>query len=165
MLESGDLGGKCADINALYVALARAAGLPARDFYGVRVAPSRRGFKSLGAGTSDITHAQHCRAEVYLHGEGWVPVDPADVRKVVLEEPPGHMTLESEPAKRARALLFGSWEMNWVAFNDAADVTLPGWKGDPLPFFMYPQCQTTAGPLDSLDADAFRYSIASREIA
>ena len=165
MLESGDLGGKCADINALYVALARAAGLPARDFYGVRVAPSRRGFKSLGAGTSDITHAQHCRAEVYLHGEGWVPVDPADVRKVVLEEPPGHMTLESEPAKRARALLFGSWEMNWVAFNDAADVTLPGWKGDPLPFFMYPQCQTTAGPLDSLDADAFRYSIASREVA
>jgi transglutaminase-like putative cysteine protease len=32
MLESGDMGGKCADINSLYVGLARAAGLPARDF-------------------------------------------------------------------------------------------------------------------------------------
>jgi len=30
MLESGDMGGKCADINALYVGLARAAGIPAR---------------------------------------------------------------------------------------------------------------------------------------
>jgi transglutaminase-like putative cysteine protease len=37
MLESRDLGGKCADLNALYVGLARAAGLPARDVYG----PSR----------------------------------------------------------------------------------------------------------------------------
>jgi transglutaminase-like putative cysteine protease len=32
MLEAGDLGGKCADINSLFVGLARAAGLPARDF-------------------------------------------------------------------------------------------------------------------------------------
>jgi len=32
MLESKDLGGKCADLNALFVGLARAAGLPARTF-------------------------------------------------------------------------------------------------------------------------------------
>ena len=31
----------------------------------------------------------HCRAEVYLADTGWTPVDPADVRKVVLEDPPG----------------------------------------------------------------------------
>jgi len=41
MLESKDLGGKCADLNALYVGLARAAGLPARDVYGIRVAKSK----------------------------------------------------------------------------------------------------------------------------
>src|SRR5262245_8624226 len=35
MLESGYLGGKCADLNALYVGLARAAGIPARDVYGI----------------------------------------------------------------------------------------------------------------------------------
>ena len=49
MLESGDLGGKCADLNALYVGLARASGVPARDVYGIRVAPSEMGYKSLGA--------------------------------------------------------------------------------------------------------------------
>jgi transglutaminase-like putative cysteine protease len=31
MLETKDLGGKCADLNALFVGLAPAAGLPARD--------------------------------------------------------------------------------------------------------------------------------------
>ena len=41
MLESGNLGGKCADINSLFVGLARAAGVPAREVYGVRVAPSK----------------------------------------------------------------------------------------------------------------------------
>ena len=49
MLESRDLGGKCADLNALYVGLARAVGLPARDVYGIRVAKSELGYKSLGA--------------------------------------------------------------------------------------------------------------------
>ena len=82
MLESGNLKGKCADLNALYVGLARAARLPARDVYGLRVARSEFGYRSLGAGSPNVTRAQHCRAEVYLVGYGWVPVDPADVRKV-----------------------------------------------------------------------------------
>ncbi len=66
MLESRDLGGKCADLNALYVGLARAAGLPARDVYGIRVAKSELGYKSLGVSSENVTKAQHCRAEVYL---------------------------------------------------------------------------------------------------
>src|SRR5690606_15907226 len=90
MLTSGSLDGKCADLNALNVGLARAAGLPARDVYGIRVMPSKFGYKSLGAGSENITKAQHCRAEVYLNDFGWVPVDPADVRKVILEEPPAN---------------------------------------------------------------------------
>ena len=81
MLETGDLTGKCADLNALYVGLARAVGLPARDVYGIRVADSKFGYKSLGK-SGDITRAQHCRAEVWLAGFGWVAVDPADVRKI-----------------------------------------------------------------------------------
>ena len=126
MLESRDLGGKCADLNALYVGLARSAGLPARDVYGIRVAKSELGYKSLGAASEKITKAQHCRAEVYLSGFGWVPVDPADVRKVVLEEPPGNRPLDDDIVKGARTRLFGSWEMNWMAYNFAHDVALPG---------------------------------------
>ena len=164
MLESRDLGGKCADLNALYVGLARASGLPARDAYGIRVAKSELGYKSLGTASEVVTKAQHCRAEVYLKEYGWVPVDPADVRKVVLEEPPGNRPLDDEMVKKARTRLFGSWEMNWVAFNFAHDVVLPGSNGAPLPFLMYPQAETAEGRVDCLDADGFRYEITSREI-
>jgi transglutaminase-like putative cysteine protease len=165
MLETRNLGGKCADLNALYVGLARAAGLPARDVYGIRVAKSQLGYKSLGASSDKVTKAQHCRAEVYLHNYGWVPVDPADVRKVVLEEPPGNRPLDDDMVKRARTRLFGSWEMNWMAFNFAHDVPLPGSSGNPVEFFMYPQAETADGRLDHLDPDNFKYEITSNEIA
>ncbi len=165
MLESGDLGGKCADLNALYVGLARAAGLPARDVYGIRVAKSELGYNSLGVSSENVTKAQHCRAEVYLSGHGWVPVDPADVRKVVLEEPPGNRPLDDDMVKKARVRLFGSWEMNWMAFNFAHDVALPGSTGAPVGFFMYPQAETVDGRLDSLDPDSFKYEITAREIS
>jgi transglutaminase-like putative cysteine protease len=163
MLKTGNLTGKCADLNALYVGLARAAGLPARDVYGIRVAPSKFGYKSLGAGSANITKAQHCRAEVYLEGFGWVPVDPADVRKVVLEEPPANLPLSDPKVAAARAALFGSWEGNWLAYNFAHDVALPGAKGSALEFLMYPQAETAAGRLDCLDPDSFRYTITSKE--
>jgi len=164
MLESRDLSGKCADLNALYVGLARSAGLPSRDVYGIRVAKSELGYKSLGVASDNITKAQHCRAEVYLEEYGWVPVDPADVRKVVLEEPPGNRPLDDDMVKRARKRLFGSWEMNWMAYNYAHDVALPGSSGAPLGFFMYPQAETTGGRVDCLDPDNFKYEITSKEI-
>jgi transglutaminase-like putative cysteine protease len=165
MLETKDLGGKCADLNALYVGLARAAGLPARDVYGIRTAKSELGYKSLGPSSEIVTKAQHCRAEVYLSGYGWVPVDPADVRKVVLEEPPGNRPLDDDMVKKARARLFGSWEMNWMAYNFAHDVTLPGSTGASLGFLMYPQAETAGGRLDCLDPDNFKYQITSKETA
>jgi transglutaminase-like putative cysteine protease len=137
MLESGDMGGKCADLNALYVGLARSVGLPARHVYGLRIAKSDQGYKSLGLATDIATKGQHCRAEVYLREHGWVPVDPADVRKVALEEPPGNHQLSDEIVSRARDQLFGSWEMNWMAYNYAHDVDLPGSVSKPLVYFMY----------------------------
>jgi transglutaminase-like putative cysteine protease len=163
MLKSANLGGKCADLNALFVGLARAAALPARDVYGLRVAPSKFGYRSLGAGSANVTKAQHCRAEVFLTGFGWVPVDPADVRKVLLEEPPGNLALTDPKVAAARRALFGSWEMNWLAYSVAHDIDLPGAKGPRLEFLMYPQAETAAGRLDSLDPDTFKYTITARE--
>ena len=164
MLESGDLTGKCADLNALFVGLSRAAGVPARDVYGVRTAPSRRGYKSLGASSETVSTAQHCRAEVHLDGHGWVPVDPADVRKVMLEEPPGNRPIDDEMVRQARAALFGAWEMNYMAFNTAHDVELPGSKGPAVGYLMYPQAETDGGRLDSLSPDTFQYEITAKEI-
>ena len=165
LLKSGDLGGKCADLNALFVGLARAAGLPARDVYGLRVAPSRFGYKSLGAGSDVVTKAQHCRAEVWLDGHGWVAVDPADVRKVVLEEPPANLAIDDPKVRAARAALFGSWEGNWLAYNFAHDVALPGAAGQKVAFHMYPEAEVKGARLDCLDPDGFRYAIRAREVS
>jgi transglutaminase-like putative cysteine protease len=164
MLQTGYLGGKCADLNALYVGLARSAGLPARDVYGVRVANSAE-FKSLGR-ADDITSAQHCRAEVFLTGYGWLPVDPADVRKVVLEEnlPGEPLPLDDAKVKKARAKLFGAWEMNWLPYNYAHDLKLPQSNGPELGFLMYPQSETANGRKDSLDPKSFTYTIRSKEV-
>jgi transglutaminase-like putative cysteine protease len=163
MLESGNLGGKCADLNSLFVGMARAVGLPARDVYGLRVADSRFGYKSLGK-SGDVSKAQHCRAEVWLEAHGWVPVDPADVRKVMLEEPPGNRGLDDEKVRMVHAKLFGAWETNWVALNHAHDLALPGSAGPKVPFLMYPQAETAAGRADSLDPKAFAYTLTAREI-
>ena len=164
MLESGDMGGKCADLNALYVGLARSVGLPARHVYGLRIAKSQIGFNSLGVPTDKATRGQHCRVEVYLRQHGWVPVDPADVRKVVLEEPPGNRPLSDEIVSRAHDYLFGSWEMNWMAYNYAHDVELPASEGKPLVYFMYPQAETSDGRIDPFDPDHFKYEITVKEI-
>ena len=162
MLETKNLSGKCADLNALFVGLARAAGLPARDLYGIRVAPSTQ-FPSLGRLGGDITTAQHCRAEVFLDQFGWVPVDPSDVRKLILEERP-KAALSDAYVSRVREALFGSWEMNWIAYNDAHDVALPGSGAAPLPFFIYPQAEISGTRRDSLDPERFRYTITVREL-
>jgi transglutaminase-like putative cysteine protease len=163
MLESGDMGGKCADLNALYVGLARSAGLPARHVYGLRIAKSELGYKSLGLATDKATKGQHCRVEVHLSEHGWVPVDPADVRKVVLEEPPGNRPLSDDLVSSARKRLFGSWEMNWMAYNYAPDVALPGSSMPPIVYFMYPQAETADGRVDPFDPDNFKYEITVRE--
>ena len=161
MLETGLLGGKCADINSLMTGLCRAAGVPARDAYGVRLGPSAH-VKQLGA-SGDVTHAQHCRTEAWIAGEGWVPVDPADVRKVALE---GGLAVDSPEVKAQRERLFGSWEMNWMVYNHATDVALPG---APRPmdenFLMYPCAMTAKDELNQLRPETFRYAITSERIA
>jgi len=54
--------------------------------------------------------------------------------------------------------------MNWMAYNFAHDVALPGSTRTPVGFLMYPQAETSDGGIDSLDPDNFRYEITSREI-
>jgi transglutaminase-like putative cysteine protease len=92
----------------LSVCRARAGSrVPARDFFGIRVADSAVS-KSLGK-SGEITKAQHCRVEVFIESKGWLPVDPADVRKVVLEE---ELAVDIEKVGALRERLFGNWETN-----------------------------------------------------
>lgn len=167
MLETGNLSGKCADLNALFVGLCRAVGVPARDVYGIRVAPSAFGYKELGANSASLKGAQHCRAEVHLAGHGWVAMDPADVLKVMRQETaewikdPRHSVVAP-----VNAGLFGHWEGNWVGWNTAHDIRLPGSAAaSTLPFLMYPNGESASGQFDSLSPDTFKYTIAAREVA
>jgi len=165
MLETHNLGGKCADLNALFVGLCRAVGLPARDVYGIRLAPSTFGYRELGGNPSSLKGAQHCRAEVYLAGHGWVAMDPADVAKVMRQEAPHWIKNTAHPLVAAvNKGLFGGWEGNWMAYNHAHDLRLPGATGGQLGFFMYPVAETAAQRLDSYAPDDFRYQITAREI-
>jgi transglutaminase-like putative cysteine protease len=165
MLETKNFGGKCGDINALFVGLSRAVGVPARDVYGIRLVPSAFGYRELGGNPTNLKGAQHCRAEVFLKDHGWVAMDPADVGKVMRLETqewikdPSHPVVA--PVKKA---LFGGWEGNWLAYNVAHDVALPNSSGPKLGFFMYPQAETAGGRVDPLAPDDFKYTITAREI-
>lgn len=165
MLETGNLGGKCADINALFVGLCRSVGIPARDVYGLRVAPSAFGYKELSGNPTNLKGAQHCRAEAYVKGRGWLAMDPADVAKVMRLETPEWIKSPQHPVVQpVYQTLFGGWEGNWVAWNTAHDLTLPQSKGERLGFFMYPVAENREGRFDSYSPDDFKYQISAREI-
>jgi transglutaminase-like putative cysteine protease len=165
MLETGNLGGKCADLNALFVGLCRAVGLPARDLYGLRLAPSAFGYKELSGNPAKLAGAQHCRAEVFLKGYGWVAMDPADVAKVMRQETVEWIKTTQHPVVApVNNGLFGGWEGNWIGFNTAHDVKLPHSQGGKVGFLMYPVAENAAGRLDSYSPDSFKYQISAQEI-
>jgi transglutaminase-like putative cysteine protease len=159
MLDSGRLSGGSADIALLFVALCRSIGIPARPVFGLRIDGSRL-FSGLGA-TGNLGTGQHCRAEFYTPGYGWIPVDPGDVRKAIRDENLGY----SDPKLLVlRKLLFGFWERNWLALNTAQDVQLQGASGGPLPFLVLPQIEAGGQRFDSSDSQRCSYTVTSNRV-
>ena len=141
-------GGKCADIHSMFVALARAAGVPAREIFGIRMGKK---------GKEDVTGSQHCWAEFYLPGYGWVPVDPADVRKAMLTE---NLKLKDAKTAEYRAYFWGGIDPYRVKLSVGRDLTLnPPQPGEPVNYLMYPFARVGDKILDWLDPAAFKYSI------
>lgn len=140
-------GGKCTDIHSVFVALARAAGVPAREVFGIR-----QGKKS----EEDITKWQHCWAEFYLPGYDWVPVDPADVRKMILKE---KLRLGDTKTKEYREYFWGSWDQYRVKLAVGRDLQLnPSQHGAPINTFGYPYAQIGTKTLDWLVPETFKYT-------
>ncbi len=159
-LVRGQYGGRSADINGLFVAICRAIGIPARCVYGLRVGPSRL-FRSLGLTSDDATRGQHVRAEFYIPGYGWIPVDPSDVRRAISME-----VLSDRDSKLSslKKILFGVWEMNWIAYNVGSDITLPG-KNYHQPFLLLPQMESRESLYRDQGApQSFPYSISARRV-
>ena len=147
-------GGKCTDIHSLFVALCRAAGVPAREVFGVRL-----GKKDV----QDVTTWQHCWAEFYLPGYGWVPVDPADVRKAMLKK---HLELGDAETKRLRDYYWGGWDAYRVRLALGRDLILnPRQQGTPLNTFGYPYAEVDGRPLNFYCPRDFSYTIVTRSLA
>jgi transglutaminase-like putative cysteine protease len=145
-------GGKCTDIHSVFVALCRAAGVPAREVFGLR-----QGKKV----EQDITGWQHCWAEFYLPGYDWVPVDPADVRKMMLKE---KLKLGDAKTKYYREYFWGGWDQYRVKLAMGRDLRLnPPQYGEPLNTFGYPYAQIGNKTLDWLDPKTFKYSLSFRQ--
>ncbi len=141
-------GGKCTDIHSVFVALCRAAGVPAREVFGIRLGKKPR---------VDITTWQHCWAEFYLPGYGWVPVDPADVRKLMLKR---HLQLDAPETATLRKYFWGAWDPYRVQLAYGRDLVLnPPQAGPPLNTFGYPYAEVDGMPLDFYDPANFRYTI------
>jgi tripartite-type tricarboxylate transporter receptor subunit TctC len=89
----------------------------------------------------------------------------ADVAKVMRLETPEWIKRTDNPVvKPVYTTLFGGWEGNWLGWNTAHDVALPGSQEDRLGFLMYPVAETAEGRLDSYAPDSFKYQITAREI-
>jgi transglutaminase-like putative cysteine protease len=144
-------GGKCTDIHSVFVALCRAAGVPAREVFGIR-----QGKKEI----EDITQWQHCWAEFFLPGYGWVPVDPADVRKMMLTE---NLTIDDPKTRDYRDYFWGAWDAYRVKLAVGRDLILnPAQVGKPLNTFGYPYAEIGGKPLDWLEPATFKYTITYR---
>jgi transglutaminase-like putative cysteine protease len=86
----GEMGADCTEYASLMMALARAAGIPARYFEGLWAG---------GEAAPMDARTEHAWLEVYLPGAGWVPMDPTLGRSSVSREehfahlPPDHIVV------------------------------------------------------------------------
>lgn len=145
-------GGKCTDINSVFIALARSVGVPARELFGIRLGKDD---------VVDVTKWQHCWAEFFLPGYGWVPVDPADVRKMMLK---GKLGDNDPKTAELKEYFFGSWDAFRVQVSQGRDLILnPAQAGAPLNTFGYPYAEVGGIALDWLDPAQFIYKITYRK--
>lgn len=141
-------GGKCADISSIYVALARAAGVPTREVLGIRTGKQAE---------QDVSTWQHCWAEFFLPGYGWVPVDPADVRKAMLKQ---DLTLDDPKVAALRDYYWGRVDPYRIRLSEGRDLALtPPQQGPAVNYLMYPFAQVDGETLDWLDPKTFKYRI------
>lgn len=145
-----NLRGKCADFSSVFVALSRSVGIPSREIFGTRI--SKEG---------DITGSYHCHAEFYNPGYGWIPVDPSDVAKLMLNE---NLGINDDKVVKTRDYYFGIQSETYVDLSSGRDIILnPTQDGDPLNYFMYPYAEINSEPLDFISQEYLRYVVTYRQ--
>jgi len=114
--------GNCSDFHALFIAMAREAGIPARFHYGFSLKPAG----AVGA---------HCWAAFLDDKKNWVPVDISEADKVI----------DKDPSKRD--YFFGTLTEDRVLLTTGRDLVLePQQSGDPLNFMYAPHAEVDGLP-------------------
>jgi transglutaminase-like putative cysteine protease len=113
--------GNCTDFHSLFIALARARGIPARFIIGF----------PLGTERSGQIPGYHCWAEFYSGGV-WVPVDASEAWK--------------NPSRHD--YYFGHLDADRVAFTMGRDLALkPPQRGALLNYLIYPYAELDGAPI------------------
>ncbi|MBI4549606.1 MAG: transglutaminase domain-containing protein [Candidatus Omnitrophica bacterium] len=116
--------GNCTDFHSLFIALARASGVPARFKIGAQIPGDQ----------PEGTVGYHCWAEFYLPEEGWVPVDASEAWK--------HPELKE--------FYFGSHDSRKFFINLGRDISLtPAAKGNPVNIFIHPYVELDGKPFNA----------------
>ena len=112
--------GNCTDFHTLFIALARASGIPARWNMGF---PFAYGDDKADGPREVEVKGYHCWAEFYAPDAGWVPVDVSEARQ--------HPELKD--------YFFGGLFGDRVLFTRGRDIALePDGVGSRLNYFIYP---------------------------
>jgi transglutaminase-like putative cysteine protease len=114
--------GNCTDFHALFVALARTEGIPARFEIGFPVPLDR---------TEGDIGGYHCWVQFYLPERGWVPIDASEAAKH-----PQH-----------REALYGSHPADRIHFTTGRDIVVSQASEEaPLNYFIYPYVEIGGKP-------------------
>jgi len=144
--------GKCTDISSVFIALCRASGVPAREVFGIRLGKKAE---------EEITFYQHCWAEIFLPGHGWMSVDPADFLKAIFVE---KLELADPKAKEYREYFWGNVDAYRFVVAKGRDIVLnPHQAGSPLNTFGYPYAEVGGKPLYFYQPKAFVYMYTFKE--
>jgi transglutaminase-like putative cysteine protease len=124
--------GNCTDFHALIIGMARSQGIPARFAIGFPL-PAQRGAGEIAG--------YHCWAEMYVRGEGWVPVDSSEAAKAVAVGKP-----------EMKEYFYGHHDENRIELSRGRNVVLnPRQKGAPLNYFVYPYAEVDGKPFAGVE--------------
>jgi len=114
--------GNCTDFHALYISLARSEGIPARFEIGFPVPTDR---------SSGVVGGYHCWVQLYLPGQGWLPIDASEAAK--------------NPENREQ--YYGEQPNDRIHFTIGRDLTFSvGTEAAPLNYFIYPHIEVAGKP-------------------
>jgi len=125
--------GNCTDFHALFIALARSEGIPARFEIGFPV-PADRTEGEIGG--------YHCWVQFYLPHQGWIPIDASEAAKH-----PEH-----------RELFYGTHPADRIHFTTGRDLIIStATQNQPLNYFIFPHAEIDNAPAEVDMQTTFSY--------